>query len=81
MPDFRPSRIPPTRKLTFYSMKGDEGLEAVPRVMAEVLRKVESGVWREEVFRSRVFGLDEIGEAHAFMEGNQAVGKVVVVVP
>lgn len=83
MRNFSPADIPSTRKLTFYGMSEEEqeGLEKVPRVMEEVVRKVESGKWRKEVFVSRVFGLEEIGEAHEFMEENRAVGKAVVVVP
>ena len=82
IPDFTPSVIPATRKLTFYSMgETDEGLDKVPGVMESVVKKVEEGVWREEVFVSRVFdGLEEVGDAHKFMEGNGGVGKVVVVV-
>lgn len=81
-PDFTPSQIPPTRKLTFYSMGvTDDGLEKVPGVMEAAVRKVESGVWAKDVFISRVFqGLEEVGQAHEYMEGNSAVGKVVVVV-
>lgn len=82
IPDFLPSRIPPTRKLSFYSTGvTDDGLEKVPGVMEAVVRKVESGEWDRDVFISRVFeGLEGVGEAHEFMEGNRAVGKVVVVV-
>lgn len=59
----------------------DDGLDKVPGVMEAVVRKVESGVWDKDVFNSRVFdGLEEVGEAHEYMEGNRAVGKVVVVV-
>ena len=80
--DFTPAEIPATRKLSFYSMGDDDaGLEKVPGVMEEVVRKVESGAWRKEVFVSKVFALEEVGEAHEFMEGNKAVGKVVVVIP
>ena len=83
IPDFAPSRIPPTRKLTFYGRGAkNEGAEKVPGVMEAAVRKVEKGEWREDVFVSRVFeGLGSVGEAHAFMEGNRAVGKVGVVVP
>lgn len=82
MENFSPYAIPPTRKLAFYSMGDkDEGLEKVPGVMEEVMRKVESGRWPKEVFLNRVFGLEEVGEAHDYMEENRAVGKVVVVVP
>ena len=79
VPNFMPSAIPPTRKLSFFTT-AEECLEEVPRVMEEVVRKVERGVWRKEVFVSRVFALEEIGEAHEYMEENRAVGKVVVVV-
>ena len=87
MPDFRPSRIPVTRKLTFHAVGSEdaEGLEKVPAAMETVVRKVEEGkgAWRKEVFVDRVFGggLEDVGKAHEYMEENRAVGKVVIVVP
>lgn len=45
------------------------------------MRKVESGRWRTEGFVGRVFGLEDVGAAHGYMEENRAVGKVVIVVP
>ena len=79
---FSPAAIPPTRKLTFYTMADEEEMALVPGVMAEAVRKVESGAWKADVFVSRVFeGLETVGEAHEYMEESRAVGKVVLVVP
>ncbi len=82
---FRSSMIPPTRKLTFYGMTNrgslgdkDEGLEIVEDVLKDVVRKVEDGTFRREVFLDRVFDLRESQEAHEYMEENKAVGKVVL---
>jgi len=51
---FRPSMIPPTRKLTFYGMTNrgslgeeDEGLEIVEDVLNEIIGKVENGTWKK----------------------------------
>lgn len=85
---FRPSMIPPTRKLTFYGMTNrgsagseDEGLDKVEPVLADAVRKVESGAWKQEVFLDHVFELKHIGKAHEHMEENRATGKVVVSIP
>ena len=85
--EFSPFVIPPTRKLTFYTLgnrgRGDEdvGVEVVERVLEEVVRKVEDGTFRKEVFLDRVFQLEEVGKAHEYMEESGAVGKGVVTVP
>ena len=76
-----PFLIPSTRKLSFFTSSGDEGLENLPRVMEDVVRKVEGGVYRKEVFVDKVFELREVGLAHRHMEENKAVGKVVMEIP
>jgi NADPH2:quinone reductase len=82
MQNFTPALIPPTRKMTFYSLEaGQEEEEGVERVIEEVIRKVEGREFRPEQFLDRTFGLGQIGEAHGYMEENRAVGKVVVTVP
>ncbi len=44
-----------------------------------VLDRLESGVFKPRI--ARVFhGLDQIGEAHRYMESNEQVGKIVVTV-
>ena len=44
-----------------------------------IVRSVESGAYRANVHR--VFTLDEIADAHRYMEANHAIGKLVVTVP
>jgi len=85
---FSPVMIPPTRNLSFYTMTnsgiGSEDDEVdsqtVEAILADVIRKVESGTYPSEIFLDRTFKLAEIGEAHAYMEDNKAKGKVVVTV-
>lgn len=85
---FNPFMIPPTRKLSFYTMTNsgigseDEELDCatVERVLEDVIRKVEDGTYPREIFLDRTFKLVEMGEAHAYMEANKAKGKVVVTV-
>lgn len=82
MKDFTPALIPPTRKMSFYSLApGEEEDEGVERVVAEVVKKVENGIFKPDVFLDRVFPLDSVGEAHEYMEESKAVGKVVVTIP
>jgi NADPH2:quinone reductase len=82
MKEFTPALIPPTRKMTFYSLEaGREEEEGVEKVIEEVIRKVEGGEFRAEQFLDRTFKLEEVGEAHGYMEESRAVGKVVVTVP
>lgn len=85
---FRPSMIPPTRKLTFYGMTNrgslgdeDECLEIVEDVLCDVVRNVEKGRFKREMFLDRVFDLSEAQKAHDYMEENRAVGKVVLRIP
>jgi NADPH:quinone reductase-like Zn-dependent oxidoreductase len=77
IPDFQPvAMIPSGTKLTaFHSddLKGSAGTTVFQRVVHEV----EAGVYRPNV--DRVFGLDDIAEAHRYMENNEATGKLVVV--
>lgn len=74
--DFEPvAMIASGTKLTAFhsdSMKGRAGAG----VLQQVIREVEAGVYRANV--DRVFGLDDIVDAHRYMEDNQALGKVVV---
>ncbi|KAK5076293.1 hypothetical protein LTS08_006921 [Lithohypha guttulata] len=84
----RPAMIPTCRNLTFYGMTNrgslgpdDEGLEQVEPTLKHVVEKVEDGTFGKEVFLDRTFELKDIGKAHEYMENNEAVGKVVVLVP
>jgi NADPH:quinone reductase-like Zn-dependent oxidoreductase len=76
IPDFEPvAMIPSGTKLTaFHSddLKGSAGATVLRRVVHEV----EAGVYRPNV--DRVFGLNDIVEAHRYMENNEATGKLVV---
>ena len=82
MQNFTPALIPPTRKMTFYSLEpGQEEVEGVENVIEQVIRKVEDGVFKPEQFLDRTFRLEEIGQAHEYMEDSKAVGKVVVTIP
>jgi NADPH:quinone reductase-like Zn-dependent oxidoreductase len=72
--DFEPiAMIPPGTKLTAFhsdTVKGAAGL------LQRVVDQVEAGVYRPNV--DRVFGLDEIVDAHRYMESDQAAGKLVL---
>jgi NADPH:quinone reductase-like Zn-dependent oxidoreductase len=74
IPDFAPMEfIPATVRLTTY----DSGQITSPtRVFQEFIRQVETGQINLSV--SQVFGLDQIVEAHNYMESNQGAGKIVV---
>ena len=87
MKNFTPADIPPTRKITLYATTNsgglgdeDEGLDEVPGFMKDDVQKVERGLSPKELFLDRVFKLVDIGKAHEYMEQNQAVGKVVVII-
>lgn len=75
--NFEPvAMIPSGTKLTaFHSndLKGSAGATPLQRIVHEV----EAGVYRPNV--DRVFGLDDIVQAHRYMENNEAIGKLVVV--
>lgn len=77
---FQPAMIPPCRNLTFYSCD-DEELTDVEPVLKYVVSKIQQGAFKPEIFLDRVFGLEDVGTAHQYMENNEAVGKVVVTVP
>ncbi len=65
--------IPATVHLTIY----DSGqIKSPANVFQEFIRTVEVGHIKLNI--SKVFTLDEIVEAHKFMESNQAAGKIVV---
>lgn len=82
MKDFTPAMIPPTRKMTFYSLApGEEEVEGVEKVLEKVIKKVETNKLKPELFLDRTFTLKDTGLAHEYMESNKAVGKVVVTVP
>ena len=66
--------IPTSVCLTTYS-GGAEDFIGTP--LQEFVSEVEAGHSRVKV--GRVFGLDEIVEAHRVMEENRAEGKLVVV--
>ncbi|TVT46543.1 zinc-binding dehydrogenase [Amycolatopsis rhizosphaerae] len=76
IPQFEPvAMIPSGTKLTsFHSddLKGAAGAEA----LQEIVDGVAAGEYRPHL--DRTFRLDEIAEAHRYMEDNRAAGKVVV---
>lgn len=74
IPDFAPMEfIPATVRLTIY----DSGQIISPALdFQEFIDSVEAGEIRLPV--SKTFYLDQIVEAHEFMESNQAAGKIVV---
>ena len=46
------------------------------RVLQDIIHAVEDGRYRVNI--DRTFGIDEIRDAHRYMEANRAVGKLVV---
>ena len=79
--DPRPASMPMNAPLTIYRYMSFEHVldPAVVRRMAAFLTAgLRSGVLRPTV--DRVFGLDEVVEAHRHLERGQQVGKVVVTV-
>ena len=74
--DFQPvAMIPSGTRLTAfhsYDLKGSAGAAVLRRIVGEV----EAGVHRPHV--DRVFALDDIAEAHQYMEDDRASGKLVV---
>jgi len=85
---FEPFSIPPTRNVSFFTMTNsglgsedaDVDHETINGLLADVISKVETGVYPQKVFLNKVFKLQEIGKAHQYMEENLAVGKVVVTI-
>ncbi|MFI5959487.1 zinc-binding dehydrogenase [Cryptosporangium sp. NPDC051539] len=76
IPEFEPvAMIPPGTRLTAFhsdSMKGRAGGDVLQRVV----REVEGGRYRPHV--DRVFALEEVAEAHRYLEDDRATGKVVL---
>lgn len=85
--DLNPLTIPPTRNLSFYTMTSsgighqDDELENVEDILADIIKKVESGQIPSTAFLDKTFKLADIGEAHAYLEDDRATGKVVITVP
>lgn len=74
--DFEPiAMIPSGTRLTAFHSNDARG-KAGAAVLERVVRNVETGVYRPNV--DRVFGLDDIAEAHRYMEENRATGKVLM---
>jgi NADPH2:quinone reductase len=74
VPDFAPMEfIPATVRLTTY----DSGQVTSPAwEFQEFIDSIEAGEIRLQI--SKTFRLNEIAEAHTFMESNQGTGKIVV---
>lgn len=74
IPDFGPlHHLPHTVRLTFYG-GGSEDLD--PASFQRYLDRVAAG--RAQVPISRVFGLDQVQEAHRHMDESRGAGKLVV---
>lgn len=74
--DFEPiAMIPSGTKLTSFHSNDLRGSAGAP-VLQRVVDEIQAGVYSPNV--DRVFSLDDIVEAHQYMEDNQATGKVVV---
>ncbi|MFI2347508.1 zinc-binding dehydrogenase [Streptomyces sp. NPDC019443] len=79
VPDFEPVAMIPsgTRLTAFHSqdLQGSAGTEA----LQNIVDAVSKGTYHANL--DRVFTLEEIADAHQYMETNQATGKVVVRIP
>jgi NADPH:quinone reductase-like Zn-dependent oxidoreductase len=76
IPNFEPvAMIPSGTRLTSFHSDDLQGAAGAP-ALQEIVDGVAQGVYRANV--DRVFRLDEIVEAHRYMEANRATGKVVV---
>jgi NADPH:quinone reductase-like Zn-dependent oxidoreductase len=74
--DFDPiAMIPSGTRLTAFHSDDAKG-SAGAAVLKRVVRNVEAGVYEPNL--DRVFGLNDVAEAHRYMEDNQAAGKVVM---
>jgi NADPH:quinone reductase-like Zn-dependent oxidoreductase len=74
IPDFEPiAMIPSTTKLTTFHSDDATGGAAV---LQRIVHEVETGGYRPHL--DRVFALDDIVDAHRYMENDAATGKVVV---
>ncbi|KAJ5801958.1 NAD(P)-binding protein [Penicillium pulvis] len=80
MGEFSPTDMGAVRKLTFYTTMPEDYDEGAADFVRCIIDKVERGVIKAEAFMDRVFSLQQIGEAHEYMENNKATGKVVITV-
>jgi NADPH:quinone reductase len=77
IPDFAPGAvIPSTTKFTYFSSSSTPMPNAA---LQAYLDGLADGTYRMPL--DRVFRFDEIQEAHACMEANEAIGKIVVSIP
>lgn len=75
VPDFEPiAKIPSGTKLTAFHSNDHTG---ATDVLQRIIGEVEAGTYLPHV--DRVFPLDEIADAHRYMEDDRAAGKLVVV--
>ncbi|HEU4323151.1 MAG TPA: zinc-binding alcohol dehydrogenase family protein [Roseiflexaceae bacterium] len=74
--EFEPFMIPSTVRLTTYTSETLNARNATAALQS-ILDGVDAGRYRVAI--DRVFGLEELVEAHRYMESNQAAGKLVVV--
>lgn len=65
--------IPCTVCLTSYSSESLDGTEP----LSDLIKEVENGTIKVRI--DKVFKLDEIVQAHEYLDSNKAVGKIVVV--
>jgi len=82
IPDFNPLlQMPSGVYLTFFGsfMFGNPGFPVSDVPLQQIAADAAAG--RLDVKPTRVFGFDEIREAHRVMEANEAKGKMVVVLP
>ncbi len=76
MKDFSPmSTIPNLGKLTMY---GSDPSRLSKEKFQEYINNIENG--KIELVTDRIFKLDDIVDAHKYMESNRALGRVVVIV-
>jgi NADPH:quinone reductase-like Zn-dependent oxidoreductase len=74
--DFEPiAMIPSGTKLTSFHSDSLKGPAGAP-VLQRIVREIEAGTYTPNV--DRVFALNDIAAAHAYMENDQAAGKVVM---
>ncbi|WP_103352676.1 zinc-binding dehydrogenase [Amycolatopsis sp. CA-128772] len=75
VPDFEPiAEIPSGTKLTAFHSNDHAG---ATEVLQRIVGEVEAGTYAPHV--DRIFPLDEIADAHRYMEEDRAAGKLVVV--
>ncbi len=75
VPDFEPiAKIPSGTRLTAFHSDDRKGSTAL---LQRIVTDVEAGTYRAGI--DRVFPLDQIADAHRYMEDDRATGKLVVV--